>query len=134
MQLIETITETDYYILSQIEEHYFNVHYKNKELPLQDYLVLIGLAEGLRNTYGKVYLLYTQEPNFSIETETWAYIKENAHRYKFIGANALVVVDLPQRLMTKLYTFFAKNNAPTKIFTDPSKGLEWLKEISRLNS
>ena len=131
---METISETDYYTLSHIEKHYFNVHYKDNELKLQDYLELIGLAEGLLNSYGKIYLLYTQEPNFSIESDTWDYIKKNAYKYKFIGANALVVSNLPQRLMTKLYIFFAKNNAPTKIFTDPEKGLEWLKEMSLLNS
>ena len=126
---MEILSETDYYILMHLEKHYFKIHYKSKELQLADYLKIIEVAQRMYEIHGKVYLLYTQERNFSIEKETWAYIKKNAHKYEFIGANALVVNDLAQRLMTKLYVFFTKDKTPTKIFSDPAKALEWLKEM-----
>ncbi len=126
---MEILSETDYYILTHLETHYFKIEYKSKELPLSDYLKIIEVAERMYKLHGKVYLLYSLERNFSIEKETWGYIKRNAHKYDFIGANALIVTDLAQRLMTKLYMFFTKDKTPTKIFSDPTKAMAWLKEM-----
>ncbi len=131
---MEIISETDYYIFTHLESHYFKVEYKSKELPLEDYLKIVEVGRSQFKLHGKIYLLYLLERNFSIEKETWGYIKKNAHKYDFIGANALVVTDLAQRLMTKLFSFFSKDKTPTKIFSDADKAMEWLKEMGEKKS
>ena len=126
---MEIISETDYYIFTHLESHYFKVEYKSKELPLADYLKIVEVGKRMYEIHGKIYLLYLLERNFSIDKETWAYMKRNAYKYDFIGANALVVTDLAQRLMTKLFMFFSKDKTPTKLFSDSDKAMEWLKEV-----
>jgi len=125
---MEIISETDYHIVTHLEGHYVKVDYKSKELPLEDYLKVIEVGKNLCKIHGKIYIIYFQARNFSIEKETWSYMKKNAYKYNFIGANALIVTDLAQRLMTKIYMFFSKDKTPTKVFSDPDKAMEWLKE------
>ena len=128
---MEAVLDTNFCSVYHLGGNYYKVHYKEVELQLDDYLILIGKAKEYSAKDGKLFFLYTQAQHFSIDKGTWAYIKKNAHKYDFIKANAVVVDDLPQRLMTKLFMFFSKNHIPSKAFSKEEKAFEWLKEMSK---
>lgn len=124
------VLETDFCVVKKLEKRLYLIHYKSVELQIEDYLVLIKKASELAKEEGsKIGIIYTQAQHFSINKDTWAYMKENVNSYSFMMFNALVVSDLPQRLMTKLFMFFSKNDTPTRIFSKKDKAIEWAKEI-----
>lgn len=122
----EILIEKEYCVIKEICRGIGHVHYTTTELQLDDYLEIIEIAKQKRKEYGELYLLFTQVRHFSLETKTWDYAKKNASKFDFVDASAIVLIDLPTRLMILLYMTFNKNTIPTKIFSNKKDAMEWL--------
>ena len=97
------------------------------EMGLQDAkeLIEIGteLTKGLR-----VGALVNAQANYTDTNEARAYFAEHTANQQFIAV-AMVVKELPQRLIGNYYIQTNKPNTPTKLFDEEEEAMKWLREM-----
>jgi fructose-1-phosphate kinase PfkB-like protein len=82
----------------------------------------VKITQGKRTPH-----LFTANKFAIIEKDVMEFMRDIANKYG--KADAFVISELPQKIVSNFYLKFVKPQVPTKFFSSEEKAVEWLKEF-----